>query len=231
MEGIDLFDAHDTALLVVDMQNAFCAPDGGFAKAGRDVTAQHSIVPTVVRLVQASRGAGLPVIWTIQENLAAEDRAALARRIPYRLGRPAAGDPEPWCIRNSWDAELIEPLGAQQRADDHVVRKLRMSAFYSTTLDALLRIQQIRCLIVAGVNTEKCVESTVREAFFRDFDVVVPADGVATTDRSFHEDSLRKIDLYFGAVLPASAIIGELDAIPRRGAQPIRSAGARGGRP
>ena len=229
MPARNLFDARDAALHVVDMQNAFCATDGGFAKAGRDVTAQHAIIPTVVRLVEAARHAGLPVIWTIQENLSADDRAALGRRLPYRLGRPNAGIPEPWCIRDSRDAELVDALRAEQRVEDHVVRKLRMSAFYSTTLDALLRIREIKTLVVAGVNTEKCIESTVREAFFRDLDVVVAGDAVATSDRSFHEDSLRKIDLYFGAVMRTEAIVAELETITP--GQPIRSGATLGGSP
>lgn len=205
-----LLHARDTALLVIDMQNAFCHPAGGFAQAGRDVSAQDGIVPKVASVVRAARGAGLPIIWTLQENMANEDRAALARRIPFVLGRPGAGDPESWCIRGTWDAELRAELNEELRAEDHVVRKHRMSAFYSTTLDSLLRMLQVQCLIVTGVNTEKCVESTVREAFFRDYDVVVVADAVATTDRDFHRDSLRKIDLYFGAVLPAEDVLGQL---------------------
>ena len=113
-------------------------------------------------------------------------------------------------------AELAEHV----RASDFVVHKLRMSAFYSTTLDGLLRIRQIRSLIVVGVNTEKCVESTVREASFRDYEVVVVGDAVATTDPRFHDDSLAKIDLYFGSVLPSEIVLDalvELDGVQAGG--------------
>jgi ureidoacrylate peracid hydrolase len=208
-----LFRRDDTALLVVDMQNAFCHPDGGFAQVGRDVTAQNGVIPTVVSLVRAARAADVLVLWTIQEGLGADDRARLRLRIPRLLGRPGAGEPETWSIRGSWDAELIDALRDELRPEDHVIRKLRMSAFYSTTLDSTLRIRRISCLIVVGVNTEKCVESTVRDASFRDYDVVVVNDAVATTDRAFHEDSLRKIDTYFGTVLSSQAVIEAFSAI------------------
>lgn len=208
-----LFRPDDTALLVVDMQNAFCHPEGGFAQVGRDVSAQNAIIPTVASLVRQARSAGLPIIWTIQEGLGPDDRARLTRRIPALLGRPGAGEPETWCIRGAWDADLVDELRDDCQPDDHIVRKLRMSAFYSTTLDSLLRILQVESLIVAGVNTEKCVESTARDASFRDFDVVVVSDGVATTDLAFHADSLRKIDAYFGTVLPSAVVIDALEAM------------------
>jgi len=200
-----------SALLVVDMQNAFCHPEGGFAQVGRDVSAQHAIVPTVGSLVRAAHRAGLPVIWTIQEGLGGEDRAMIGRRVPIALGRPGAGVAESWCIRNTWDAELVDELGAELEQRDHVVRKHRMSSFYSTTLDSILRMRRVQLLVVTGVNTEKCVESTVRDASFRDYDVLVVEDAVATTDQAFHADSLRKIDAYFGAVVDSETVLRRLD--------------------
>jgi ureidoacrylate peracid hydrolase len=213
MPLVDHLDRDETALVVIDMQNAFCHPAGGFAKVGRDVAAQHAIVPTVARLVRAAHEAGVMVIWTIQEGLGPADRSRLRSRLPAILGRPAL-EPQTWCIRNTWDAQLVEPLDSDLRSDDHVIRKLRMSSFYSTTLDATLRIHGIRTLIVTGVNTEKCVESTVRDASFRDFEVIVVGDAVATSDRSFHDDSLRKIEAYFGFVLPSDAILSALGTTP-----------------
>jgi ureidoacrylate peracid hydrolase len=209
VQPTDLFRREDTALLVIDMQNAFCHPAGGFAKVGRDVSAQHAIIPTVAQLVRAARSAGISVVWTIQEGLGPGDRARLSTELPRRLGR-APVEPETWCIRSTWDADLVEPLDRELRSEDHVVHKLRMSGFYSTILDATLRIRRIRTLIVTGVNTEKCVESTVRDASFRDYDVVVVRDAVATSDRAFHDDSLRKIDAYFGFVLPSQEVIAAM---------------------
>ena len=214
MQSIDLFRRDETALLVIDMQNAFCHPSGGFAQVGRDVSAQHAIIPTVAQLVQLARGAGISVVWTIQEGLGPDDRARLSNELPRRLGRGAV-EPETWCIRGTWDAELVEPLDRELRPEDHVVRKLRMSGFYSTTLDATLRIRGIRTLIVTGVNTEKCVESTVRDASFRDYEVVVVSDAVATSDRAFHDDSLRKIDAYFGVVLPSQEVSAAMSTTSR----------------
>jgi ureidoacrylate peracid hydrolase len=170
------------------------------------VSAQHAIVPVVTRIVRAAHEAGVMVIWTIQEGLGPDDRARLANRLPERLGL-APLEPETWCIRDTWDAQLIEPLDRELMAQDHVVRKLRMSGFYETTLDAVLRIGQIRTLIVVGVNTEKCVESTIRDASFRDYEVIVIGDAVATTDQAFHQDSLVKIATYFGVVLSSGDVL------------------------
>jgi ureidoacrylate peracid hydrolase len=206
-------EASSSALLVVDMQNAFCHPEGGFAQAGRDVSAQGAIVPTVISLVRAAHRAHLPVIWTIQEGLGEDDLAMTGKRVPIALGSPGAGIAEAWCIRNTWDAELVDELRDELEERDHVVRKHRMSSFYATTLDAILRMRRIQLLVVTGVNTEKCVESTVRDASFRDYDVLVVEDAVATTDQAFHTDSLRKIDAYFGGVVDSASVVRRLQQL------------------
>jgi ureidoacrylate peracid hydrolase len=220
MELDGLVCGGDSALVVVDMQNAFCHLDGGFAKAGRDVSAANSIIPTVASLVRAAHDARLPVLWTIQEGLGPDDRGRQHRRIPSILRKEELGGSQAWCIRNTWDAELVDELQRERKDEDYVVRKHRMSAFYSTTLESLLRIMRIQVLVIAGVNTEKCVESTVRDAFFRDYDVLVVSDGVATADRSLHDDTLKKVDLYFGAVVSSDDVLHQLrqlagDTAPR----------------
>jgi ureidoacrylate peracid hydrolase len=210
---LDVIVPGETALIVIDMQRAFCDPDGGQAKAGRDVGPQTAAVPVVRDVVRAVRPLGIPVIWVLQEHLGTEDRTGAARRIPSHVKKQRVPVAESWAVRNTRDAELVDLLQPEVRPGDHIVHKHRMSCFYSTTLDAVLRILQVRTLIVTGVVTYVCVESTVRDAYYRDLDVVVVSDGVGGSDAAFHDDTLRKIDRYFGMVVDSRTLIGGLGQV------------------
>lgn len=203
-----------TALVVIDMQNAFCHPDGGLAAAGRDTDPQQSIVATVGDLVTAAHYNGVPVIWVIQEHLGAEDRSSMARNVPSHREKHGVASSESWCVRNTWDAELVAPLAGLRREHDHVVKKHRMSSFYSTTLDSLLSIMMVRTIVVAGVGTYVCVESTIRDAYYRDLDVLVPIDTVAGSDPALSAATLRKTHMYFGHLTRTAHVVDAWEALP-----------------
>lgn len=191
-----------TALLVIDMQNGWCHPQGAMTRAGVDMAAQQAIVPNVRRLVETCRALGTDVIWCLQQHLP-EDVTQQRRRIDSHLKKRNIL-PAP---RGTWDAELVDELKQVAHPDDHYVVKHRMSAFYATTLEALLRILGVSHLVVSGVSTNVCVESTIRDAYFRDFDITVVKDCIASTFPDLHHATLKNVEIYFGEVVTLNDFI------------------------
>jgi ureidoacrylate peracid hydrolase len=196
-------DPKSTALLVIDMQNGFCDPKGGLSKAGLDVSAMTAVVPNVARLVESCRALGLPIMWSIQQHLP-EDTTQRTRRVPSHIQKRKVAPPTP---RGTWHAELVPAMKEVSRADDYFIVKHRFSMFYSTTLDSLLRMLAISHLIVSGVATNVCVESTVRDAYFRDYDVTVIEDCVAGTMLDLHEATLKNVEIYLGELVSLDEFI------------------------
>ena len=187
------------ALLVVDMQNGFCHPDGSFPRIGMGLDGAEAAVSNAAIAVGQARRAAIPVVFT---------------RHLYRPGRPDEGAA---LIRNSpalagvnglaagfWDAEVVDELGCGP--EDLLVDKVRFDAFQWTSLEPLLRGLDVRELVVCGVVTNLCVETTVRSAFMRDFPVTVLADCCAAKTRRLHELSIEVLTSY---ELAEIASIGE----------------------
>lgn len=181
------------ALVVVDLQNDFCHPDGVFHRAGLRLEDLDGLVERVNVLTRAARTAGHLVLWT---RMVWDDDAALgllAERSPFLATEGLR--------RGSWGAELLD--GLQTDADDVVLDKTRFSSFYGTDLERLLGERGIGTLVVAGVRTDFCVESTVRDAFFRDMRVVVVRPAVAGYIPALHEHSLALMGTVFAQVVDA----------------------------
>jgi ureidoacrylate peracid hydrolase len=177
------------ALLVVDMQNGFCHPDGSFPRIGMGLEGAQEAVRNAAVAVGQARRAAIPVVFT---------------RHVYRPGRPDEGAA---LVRNSpalagvnglaagyWDAEVVDELGCNP--GDLVVDKVRFDAFQWTSLEPLLRGLGVQELVVCGVVTNLCVETTIRSAFMRDFPVTLLADCCAAKTRRLHELSLEVLSSY-----------------------------------
>ncbi|MGH3206619.1 MAG: isochorismatase family cysteine hydrolase [Trebonia sp.] len=177
------------ALLVVDMQNGFCHPEGSFPKIGRGLEGAMEAVANAALAVGQARAARVPVVFT---------------RHVYRAGRPDEGAA---LIRNSpelagvsglaggtWDADVCAELGCGP--DDLVVDKVRFDAFQWTSLEPLLRGLDVTALMICGVVTNICVETTARSAFMRDFPVTLLADCCAAKTRRLHELSVEVLSSY-----------------------------------
>jgi nicotinamidase-related amidase len=200
-EGPLTLDAARTAVVVIDVQNDFCHPSGVFFRAGLELHGLDRLVGSINALTEGARRAGAPVIWVRMEwpddasvGLLAE-RSAFLRNDGLRRG--------------SWGAQLVDGLGVGP--DDHQVVKQRFSSFFETELEEVLRRLDVTTLVVAGVRTDFCVESTVRDAFFRDFDVVVAEDGVAGYLPELHHNSLRLMQTVFARVRPIDTITKALE--------------------
>jgi biuret amidohydrolase len=186
-------DPAHVALLVIDMQRDFVDP-GGFGEAlGNDVSLLRKAVPPTARVLEAARQAGIPVIHTREGHR--PDLADLAPAKKAR-GRLAAGigDPGPMgriLVRGEYGHDIIDEL--KPAAGEAVVDKPGKGAFYATDLDAILHSRDIRQLIVCGVTTEVCVNTTVREANDRGYDCLVLSDCVASYFPEFQRVALEMI--------------------------------------
>jgi ureidoacrylate peracid hydrolase len=177
------------ALLVVDMQNGFCHPQGSFPRVGRGLEGATEAVRNAAVAVAQARRAEIPVVFT---------------RHVYRPGRPDEGRA---LIRNSpqlagvsglaggtWDAEVCAELGCAP--SDLVVDKVRFDAFQWTSLEPLLRGLGVTDLMICGVVTNICVETTARSAFMRDFPVTLLEDCCAAKTRRLHELAVEVLSSY-----------------------------------
>ena len=154
---LTLNGSEQTALLVVDMQNGFCHPQGSFATLGLDVSMCNAAIAGCRRLVDAAHAAGVPVIYTRYVYRADyRDGGVLVQEIMPALGSSGS------LAAGSWDAELVDELPAA--GDDFVIDKNRYSAFYGTGLEPILTSLKVRNLVICGVTTNMCVETTARDA-------------------------------------------------------------------
>jgi bifunctional isochorismate lyase / aryl carrier protein len=184
-------DLRRAALLIVDLERAFADPRGeAFLPAAR------TVLPNVLALRDAFRDAGRPVAFTRHAHRPSETRGAMARHWT-------------WLIREgSVQAELLPEL--EPRRGEPVFRKAQYSAWHGTRLGAWLRGRRIRTLVIAGVMTHLCVETTAREAFVRELDVVVPLDACADADETLHLGALRALANGFGVTPTTSEVLGRL---------------------
>ena len=195
-------DPDRAVLLVIDMQNAFGSPGGMFDKAGIDITGiQEAVAPTRTA-VEAARGAGIKVVWVKMgfhpdlSDMGAED-------VPNGFLLLHLGVRDGVLSRDLWGTEIVDELTPMD--DEPVIWKTRFSAFYRTELDELLRRDRVKHIIVTGCTTSICVESTIRDAFYRDYHCVLLEDCAAepmgrNLSRSNHEATVLLVERIFGSV-------------------------------
>lgn len=207
----------ETALLVVDMQNGFCDPNGTMALANQNYLPQNRIIPTVKELVRTCREAGIQVMWSMQKHYP-DDLTRAKHKIPTHLAKLGVHV----CLKDTWDAELVAQLKEDVMQEDDVFEKHRSSCFYNTTLETKLRMRGITTLIICGVATNYCVESAIRDAYARDYDIVVIEDAVATLWEDLHRATLRNVELFYGTVISLQglkkAVAVQARGIPRAAA-------------
>ena len=201
-ETAQFLEKANTAMIVVDMQNAFLSDEGSMTLGGMDITELKKTVGPVARLVDACHKAEVPVIFTRYVLRADYKDAGLRseRRPEFKKINSL--------VNGTWDVELDPRMDAQP--GDYILDKTRYSSFYNTSLEVILRGLDVDTLIVCGVTTEICVESTIRDAYFRDYKICVPEDAVAAMDVERHLGTLKTIQYGFGMVTSSEAVISSL---------------------
>jgi nicotinamidase-related amidase len=179
-----------TALVIVDAQTDFAAPEGAMGRAGADLSAVPTALAAAQRLADAARAAGAPVVFVALMTAPEDDSAAWAERL-----RRQGGDPErdfALCRVGTRGAAFAGPIPL---VGEPVVAKLRYSGFFRTDLDAQLQRLGVDTLVVAGLTTDCCVDCTARDAFHLDYHVFVASDACAAYDADLHAASLRSLAL------------------------------------
>jgi nicotinamidase-related amidase len=192
--------AEKTALVVIDMQNDFCHPEGYYARAGRDISALAASVAPVRTLLDRCRRAGTTVAFT--RLIHDEGRGAMEERHAIRPLRWTASGKR--LLPGSWGAEVVDEL---RRLDGEiVVDKAGYSAFDDTRLEAELRARGVTTLILAGVVTYACVLATSFSAFDRGFDVLLATEAVGSWNAALGTGTSEIVDLLLGRSLSSDQI-------------------------
>jgi nicotinamidase-related amidase len=217
-------DLTRTAILIIDMQNDFCAPGGWVDHLGVDYTPDRAPIAPLHRLLPPLRAAGAHVVWVNWGN-----RPDLANMPPNQLhlykprgegiglGDPLPGSGAPVLQKDSWAAAVVDEL--RPHPEDLRVDKYRISGFWDTPLDSILRNLQVRTLLFAGVNTDQCVLCTLQDANFLGYGCVMVTDCCATTSPAYcTEATLFNVKKCFGFLTDSAALLhalGELGAAAR----------------
>ena len=182
------------ALLVIDMQKFFLDPNSPtYTESG------PAIIPSVKRLIAAFRAAGRPVIYT---------------KHVHHPDFIDAGIMKWWwdgaCLEGSPESEIDDDIAPL--ANEKIILKHRYSAFYNTDLETILRCLKIEDLVITGVMTNMCCESTARDAYYRDYRVFFLADATGSINEEMHKASLLNLAFGFAMVTSADSIIKQIQA-------------------
>jgi ureidoacrylate peracid hydrolase len=189
-----LIDPNSTALVVIDVQNDFCHADGAFGRVGHDNARMPALAAALHRLLAEARARQVFTVFV----RATYDREVTSR--PLAQHRRRLGLLESLCLEGTWGADWFAGVAPADTPNEVVLTKHRFDAFQGTPLDLYLRSNGIRTVIVTGVVTSGCVESTVRDAFFLDYRVVVPHDGVAEAAQERHDIALGVMERSFATI-------------------------------
>jgi nicotinamidase-related amidase len=196
--SLQAIDPATAALLVIDMQNGFCHPEGTLGISGVDVTPLRAVIPRIRDLVGRFAERGLPILWTVQYNLerdATRERRALPHHTSRR--RRVVG------VVGTWDAELVEELAPLASRPELVIVKHRFGGFFGTRLEVMLRMLGVQALFVTGVAANTCVDTTIREAYMRDYDVVAVTDCIGALRPDWGRLALQVWEAFFA--VPATS--------------------------
>jgi nicotinamidase-related amidase len=199
----DLVPGH-TVHVVVDAQNDFLHADGWYARSGVDIAHMQRVVEPLRELNAECRRRGVPIVWTRHGFRDERDAGPFLQLRPFlRDGGLRTG---------TWGHELLADL--DPRPEDWVVDKNRLSAFYNTNLELVLRGLDARTVLFTGVLTNQCVAATSKDAMFRDFLPIVVEECTGTTLPHLHAPALEMMGVGWGQVSPLAKVLGQLRKLP-----------------
>lgn len=216
-------DTDTCAVLVIDMQNDFAAPGGMVDLAGIDIGPVRNTIEPIARVARAARAASMPVIYlqhgyrpdlsdlgaTGSKNRLIHEAVGVGQQVVAPDGREGRA-----LVLGTWNTEILPELAPEP--NDVVLPKNRYSGFYDTDLDATLRRLNTTSLIITGCTTSVCVESTIRDAFFRDYLPVLLADCTSEPlGPANHEASLAVVEQNLGWVSDSEAVLSAFSGLTR----------------
>lgn len=216
-------DLNRTALVVIDMQNDFCAPGGWVDEIGQDFTPDRAPIAPLQKLLPVLRRAEVPVVWVNWGN-----RPDLLNMAPNQLhlykptgvgvglGEPLSSNGSHILEKDSWAAAVVDELTPEP--GDIRVDKYRISGFWDTPLDSILKNLGIRTILFAGVNTDQCVFCSLTDANFLGYGCVLLDDCCATTSPDFcTEATIWNVKNCYGFVTGSETLVAALQARPEQG--------------
>jgi nicotinamidase-related amidase len=192
-----------TTLLLIDLQNDFLHPAGWYAKNGIDISHMRRVIEPTHRLLAAARAAGVAVVWTRHGYRDGRDAGPFMELRPFlRDGGLRLG---------TWGFELCEEF--EPAADDWMVEKSRLSAFFDTKLDTVLRGLNAETILIGGVLTNQCIAATSKDASFRNYKPIVVEEATGTTLPHLHEPALEMVRVGWGEVRGLAETLDEVRAL------------------
>lgn len=212
-------DIRRTALLVIDMQNDFCHPDGWLAGIGVDIAGARRPIQVLEQLLPYARTSEIPVVWVNWGSR--PDRANIPPGVLHvydpagagtGIGTPSNAANSPVLQAGSWSSSIVDELAPGP--GDVLVDKYRMSGFTDTPLDSILRNLRVDTVLLAGVNADQCVLATLMDAANLGYDVVMLSDAAGTTSPQFCMDAtIYNVRQCFGFTATSSDLIAALDSL------------------
>src|SRR5918999_3851377 len=203
-------DPRLAALIIVDVQNDFVSAEGSAGKRGEDVTAAMAMVPNLLHLIDEARRIGLTIVYIRTTHSEWTDTPSWIYRSSQKGGLST-------CREGTWGAEFYE--GIKPWPSERVVIKHRYSAFINTDLNTVLKARNIQSVLVCGVATNVCVETTARDAYMYDYYVTLIEDCSAAYEAKLHLATLDNIRRHFGIVASSGEIIATWNGLAEK--QPI----------
>jgi len=196
-------------LLVVDMQNGFCSKGGSFDKFGFNIKPYRAIIPNIRRMIDYMRGKGVPIYYSkaIREASGIDLIDKVHKIIPE--SRRERLEKMHLCIRDTWDSDIVDEL--KPEPEDYIVEKRRDSVFQDTEFELWLKALRADTIVFTGIDTYICVESTVRDAFNKGYDVILLKDCVASRNQKHHENTLEQIAEAYGLVSSSNELISMIE--------------------
>ncbi len=205
----------ETAIIVVDMQNAYATPGGYLDIAGFDVSGAPSAISGTKRVLEAARAAGVTVIffqngWDkdyVEAGTQGSPNWHKSNALKTMRARPELAGT--LLAKGTWDYAIVDAL--TPRTGDIVIPKTRYSGFFNTNIDSVLRARGIRTLVFTGVATNVCVESSLRDAFHLEYFAVVLEDAVHHAGPDFvRQAAFYNVEKFFGWVSTVADFCGAI---------------------
>jgi len=194
----ELLMSRRTALIVVDVQNDFCAPEGAFGRKGFDLSHVERSVANLVPFIDRCRKSGMPVLFVRTFHGDWTDSSSWL----WRLG--GLNKQTPVCRTNSWGAGFYK---VEPEDNDFIVTKHRFSGFSGTDLDLVLRSRGVETLFFTGVTTNVCVETTARDGFNLNYNVVLVEDCCGAFTPEEHASTVVNMNKYFGVACNSAMLL------------------------
>ncbi|MBD1869245.1 cysteine hydrolase [Leptolyngbya sp. FACHB-671] len=206
-------DLAKAAIAIIDMQNDFCHPDGWLAHIGVDVTPARDPIAPLKTLVPELRQVSVPILWINWGNRPDLLNISAGLRHVYNptgegvgLGDPLPTNSAPVLMKDSWAAAVVDEL--EQKPTDVYVDKYRMSGFWDTPLDSILRNLGRTTIFFAGVNADQCVMATLQDANFLGYDCILLRDCTATTSPDYcFKATIYNVNQCFGFVSDSETLL------------------------